>query len=685
VNEEAAVVSPADAPEDAPPSAASKPIASNAVSATKTAPSNPASKTDSKFVQILYGSESGNAAEFAKSIALKVSQAGYKTDIKVMDTFEPEDLKNTGQFIFVVSTHTGGTPPSNAKFMYKWLKEAVSDFRVHDTELYHTRCAVFGLGSSDYSENYNAVAKKIFANLCKLGSRPLCNLGMSDCSDSRDDDGYAEKDLAVWINKTLIPKFKRTETLAAAKEAAKEEKVEEIIEEYDVVDSDDEEQEQDDDEDEEEEEEEEEEEDDQQQQGEGLVDLEDLGSIMQKKNTKTTGVVAKKEPKPMLNEKQRKNLGKQGYKIIGSHSGVKICRWTKAMLRGRGGCYKHTFYGIASYQCMEMTPSLACANKCVFCWRHHTNPVGKEWKWFVDQPRMILDQAIEHHRKMIKQMKGVPGVKPDRYKAAFNVQHCALSLVGEPIMYPHINTFLGMLHDEGISSFLVTNAQFPENIKNLDPVTQMYVSIDASTKESLKAVDRPLFKDFWPRFLNSLEELKKKNYRSVYRMTLVKGFNMDEIAEYAKLILMGRPTFIEIKGVTFCGTQLTVRDLTMKNVPWHVEVRQFCQALCKYLGDDYELACEHVHSCCILIADTKLKIDGKWNTWIDYPKFNELITEWKKNGTPFDTMDYIAPTPDWAVFGSSEEGFDPEETRWRRKQKDKAEPAADEVVPAATA
>ncbi len=39
------------------------------------------------------------------------------------------------------------------------------------------------------------------------------------------------------------------------------------------------------------------------------------------------------------------------------------------MLRGRGGCYKHTFYGIESHRCMETTPSLACANKCVFCWR----------------------------------------------------------------------------------------------------------------------------------------------------------------------------------------------------------------------------------------------------------------------------------------------------------------------------
>ena len=40
------------------------------------------------------------------------------------------------------------------------------------------------------------------------------------------------------------------------------------------------------------------------------------------------------------------------------------------MLRGRGGCYKHTFYGIESHRCMETTPSLACANKCVFCWRY---------------------------------------------------------------------------------------------------------------------------------------------------------------------------------------------------------------------------------------------------------------------------------------------------------------------------
>lgn len=41
-------------------------------------------------------------------------------------------------------------------------------------------------------------------------------------------------------------------------------------------------------------------------------------------------------------------------------------------------------------------------------------------------------------------------------------------------------------------------------------MTQLYVSVDASTKESLRRIDRPLFKDFWQRFLDSLKALAEK-------------------------------------------------------------------------------------------------------------------------------------------------------------------------------
>ena len=201
----------------------------------------------------------------------------------------------------------------------------------------------------------------------------------------------------------------------------------------------------------------------------------------------------------MVTPQLRAALTKQGYKILGSHSGVKLCRWTKAQLRGRGGCYKHSFYGIESHRCMEATPSLACANKCVFCWRHHTNPVGREWRWQMDDAETLVTSAISEHKGMIKQMKGVPGVLPERLAEGMDPRHCALSLVGEPIMYPEIDKFVSLLHAKRISTFLVTNAQFPDAINNLPAITQLYVSVDAATPETLKAIDRPLFGDYWVR------------------------------------------------------------------------------------------------------------------------------------------------------------------------------------------
>ena len=95
-----------------------------------------------------------------------------------------------------------------------------------------------------------------------------------------------------------------------------------------------------------------------------IVDVEDLGTRLQRTSGGAIDESAPAERKPMVSDSLRAALTKQGYKVVGTHSGVKLCRWTKSMLRGRGGCYKHTFYGIVSYQCMEATPSLACANKC---------------------------------------------------------------------------------------------------------------------------------------------------------------------------------------------------------------------------------------------------------------------------------------------------------------------------------
>jgi tRNA wybutosine-synthesizing protein 1 len=62
---------------------------------------------------------------------------------------------------------------------------------------------------------------------------------------------------------------------------------------------------------------------------------------------------------------------------------------------------------------------------------------------------------------MINEMRGVPGVQADRLQEAFTVRHCALSLVGEPIMYPRINEMLQQLHQRDISSFLSPTRSSP--------------------------------------------------------------------------------------------------------------------------------------------------------------------------------------------------------------------------------
>lgn len=122
----------------------------------------------------------------------------------------------------------------------------------------------------------------------------------------------------------------------------------------------------------------------------------------------------------------------------------------------------------------------------------------------------------------------------------------------------------------------------------------------------------------------------------------------------------------------------------MENVPWHKEVCAFGEALCARLsqrgrlGYRYALATEHEHSCCILLARCdKFLINDQWYTWIDYDKFHALMRAFYASGgkSTFTSTDYIAPTPDWAVYQSETHGFDPLEQRfYRNKNTGKIEP-----------
>ncbi|XP_051139334.1 S-adenosyl-L-methionine-dependent tRNA 4-demethylwyosine synthase [Andrographis paniculata] len=599
--------------------------------------------------KIFFLSQTNTSKDLARRLHALLIRNYLPIDLVDPKDYEPEDLCKESLVLIVASTWENGGPPENGSFLVNWLAESVDDFRVGALALKGCRYAVFGVGSGSYGETYNAVARDVAARLRKLGGEALMELGEGDV-----DEGKVDEIFDRWSNRLVQVLMENSGQNGHSNGFENEcEDGSEFSEE-----------ESDDDED-----------DDDVNGGESeIVDLEDIAgngpsrrsTVASKASGRSNGEVVNGE-KEMVNPVIRANLEKQGYKIIGSHSGVKICRWTKSQLRGRGGCYKHSFYGIESHRCMEATPSLACANKCVFCWRHHTNPVGKSWRWKMDDPLEIVETAINLHTKMIRQMKGVPGVKAERLSEGLSPRHCALSLVGEPIMYPEINSLVDELHRRRISTFLVTNAQFPEKIKMLKPITQLYVSVDAATKDSLKAIDRPLFGDFWERFLESLKALRDKQQRTVYRLTLVKGWNVEELDAYSTLFEVGNPDFIEIKGVTYCGSSATSK-LTMENVPWHSDVKEFSEALARKSNGAYEVACEHEHSCCVLLAKVdRFKINGQWHTWIDYEKFHDLVSA----GESFTSQDYMAPTPQWAVYGAKEGGFDPEQSRFRKERRHK--------------
>ncbi|MAG45723.1 MAG: 4-demethylwyosine synthase TYW1 [Nanoarchaeota archaeon] len=325
----------------------------------------------------------------------------------------------------------------------------------------------------------------------------------------------------------------------------------------------------------------------------------------------------------MINEIIKRDLKKQHYYIVGNHSATKICGWTGKMLRNEGACYKHKFYGIKSNQCLQMSTCLSCANNCVICWRSNQIPNVKGWKGEVDNPEKIFKESLEAQKKLLSGFGGYKEINKKFLEEAREVRHVALSLIGEPILYPKINDFIKILKENKISIFLVTNGQYPEQIKNLDKITQLYLSLDASNEELLKEIDKPLFKDFWKRLERSLEYLKGRKDRTCIRLTCIKGINMSDMKDYAELIKKGDPDFVEVKGYMFIGSSR--ERLEEKNMPLHEDVVEFSKILCKEL-EDYEIVSEHILSRVVLLAKKSYKKKGKWFTWIDFNSGNELET-----------------------------------------------------------
>ena len=289
---------------------------------------------------------------------------------------------------------------------------------------------------------------------------------------------------------------------------------------------------------------------------------------------------------PILTEEKRKKFEKQQYRIVGRHSVVKVCSWTKQCLRGKGNCYKNTFYGIKTWRCVEMSPTWLCDHRCLFCWRD-TAYAWPKWQGPIDEPKEIVDGCIKEWRDLLYGFGGSETVDKEKYKEVDKPLHFAISLTGEPTFYPKLPELIKEIHSRGMTTFLVTNGTVPGMIQRLldeAQPTQLYVSLVGCDKETYEKTARPLPKDAWGNLMKTLSLIKQFN-RSTIRLTMVKDINMHEPEKYAELIKIAQPDFIEVKGYMHIGY---ARDrLKVTNMPEHNEIQEFAKKIAKLTGYHY--------------------------------------------------------------------------------------------------
>jgi tRNA wybutosine-synthesizing protein 1 len=292
----------------------------------------------------------------------------------------------------------------------------------------------------------------------------------------------------------------------------------------------------------------------------------------------------KTSPKPLSKEFIRL-LENQQYGFVGAHSAIKICAWTKKSILNRGVCYKEKFYGIRSHRCCQITPSVGfCQNRCEICWRPVEYTVGEKMDFDVDEPKKIVENSVKQQIKLLSGFGGNDEADRKKLDEAQTPMHYAISLAGEPTLYPKLNELIKELHKEKKSTFVVTNGMLPEILQKIEPPTQLYISIDAPTEELLKEIDKSTLSNAWERLNKSLEILKKlkKKTRTALRITLVKGKNMVCPEKYSELIKKADPNFVEVKAYMFVGA--SQQRLAIENMPLHKEVVEFSKQIANPAG-----------------------------------------------------------------------------------------------------
>ena len=186
-----------------------------------------------------------------------------------------------------------------------------------------------------------------------------------------------------------------------------------------------------------------------------------------------------------------------------------------------------------------------------------------------DEPEEITEGCIKEQKRILsgykdQVIKGI--VSKQKYKEALNPNMAAISLSGEPTIYPKLGELIKLFKERGFTTFLVTSGVLPESLRKLDTEpSQLYISMTAPDYRTYQKVNRPISPRLWYSLMKTFELAKSFKCPKVMRLTAIKGINMDSPEKFSRLIDLFDCTYVEIKAYMHLG--YSINRLDRRNMP----------------------------------------------------------------------------------------------------------------------